>query len=161
MPWLTDRWTNGRRTKPGDNTSAELKLKTEDSVTWGVHRSDMGPLGLVVSKLYADENPLISIENVYCCCDLKTGGQTNLVDVLGRSSPEASTLMKKICQTQRWQFVPTSQVQNMKALYDPGDLENKVKVKIMTCNKMSCNLKIIVCICPIWDDRLPLWCLDV
>ena len=37
MPWLTDEWTDkqtkgqtdGRRTKSGDNTSAELKLKAE------------------------------------------------------------------------------------------------------------------------------------
>ena len=42
----------------------------------------MGPLGTVVSKLYAysGKDLLISLENVYCCCELD-GGQTDLVDV--------------------------------------------------------------------------------
>ena len=35
-------------------------------------------------------------------------------------------------------FVPPSKVPNIKIIvYDPGDLENKVKVKLMTYNKRS------------------------
>ena len=48
---------------------------------------------------------------------------------------DASTLMMKIFQTQRWQFVPTSKVPNVKNSDDPGDLRNKVKDKLLTCNK--------------------------
>ena len=42
----------------------------------------MGPLGLVVLKLfgYSGENPLISIEIVCCYCDLDRG-QTDLIDL--------------------------------------------------------------------------------
>ena len=42
----------------------------------------MPPLGTVVPKIYpySGENPLIFIENVYCCCDLDKG-QTDLVNV--------------------------------------------------------------------------------
>ena len=40
--------------------------------TWGVHRSDMEPLGAVVLKIFAylGENSLISIVNVHSCFDL-------------------------------------------------------------------------------------------
>ena len=31
--------------------------------------------------------------------------------------------------------MPISNVQNVKSFYDPGDLENKVKVKLITCYK--------------------------
>ena len=37
--------------------------------------------------------------------------------------------MIKIFQTERWQFVSPSKVSNVKNFYDPGDLENKLKVK--------------------------------
>ena len=65
--------------------------------TQGVHRSDMGLLGSVVSRLYAysDETPLISIESVYCYCDLDRE-QADLFDVCW-----IGLLMIKIFQTQR------------------------------------------------------------
>ena len=81
-----DIWYNGKiQLQP-------IKSRNENAViffwiylvvfTGGVCRSKMGPLGPVVSKLhdYSGENPLFSIENVYCCCDLDKG-QTFLVDV--------------------------------------------------------------------------------
>ena len=37
--------------------------------------------------------------------------------------------MIKILQTHKW----PSKVPNLKTLYDPGDLENTVKVKLITC----------------------------
>ena len=39
-----------------------------------------------------------------------------------------STLMMKIFQTQRWEFMPTSKVPNVKTFQNPGDLKTKVKV---------------------------------
>ena len=49
---------------------------------------------------------------------------------MSRSSQDASTLVIKIFQTQKWQFVPPSKVTNMKTFCDHGDLENKVNVKL-------------------------------
>ena len=40
-------------------------------------------------------------------------------------------------QTQIWHFVPLWKVSNAKTFFDRGDLENKAKVKLMTCNKSS------------------------
>ena len=45
----------------------------------------------------------------------------------------------KNLQNPNIKFVPTAKVQNMKTFYDPGELENKIKVKLMTCNKGSCH----------------------
>ena len=28
---------------------------------------------------------------------------------------------------------------NVKTFYDPGDLENKIKVRLLACNKRSCH----------------------
>ena len=106
--------------------------------TWGVLRSHMGPLSQVVWKIYAysGEKLLISIENVYFCCQ-----RSNLSGWcrLTRSSTDVSLLEIKTFQIQRWQFVPPSRVPNIKTFYDPVDLENKVKVKLMTCSKRSCH----------------------
>ena len=33
----------------------------------------------------------------------------------------------------------TFKVSNVKTFYDPGDLVNKIKVKLMTCNQISCH----------------------
>ena len=55
--------------------------------------------------------------------------------MLSRSSLDVFTLMIKIFQTQSWQFVPPSKVTNVKNFYDPGNLVNKIKVKLMTCKK--------------------------
>ena len=58
-----------------------LDRSSIDVFTWGVHKSDMGFLGPMVSKqcAFSGENPLISIESVYCCCDL----DINQTDVVG------------------------------------------------------------------------------
>ena len=57
----------------------------------------------------------------------------------GNYSIDISTFMIRIFQTPKWQFVPPLNVPNVKTCYDPGDLENKVKVKIMIYNKRSCH----------------------
>ena len=55
--------------------------------------------------------------------------------VLGWSSIDVPALMIKIFEIQRWQFMPTSKGPNVKTLYDPCDLENRVKIKLLTSNK--------------------------
>ena len=50
--------------------------------------------------VYSGENPLISIEKVYCFCDLDRG-QTDLVDVCWLNLHQMYLHMIKICQTQR------------------------------------------------------------
>ena len=45
--------------------------------------------------------------------------------MLERSSIDVSTIMMKNFQIQRWQFVPTSKILNVKTFYDPGDLETR------------------------------------
>ena len=50
---------------------------------------------------------------------------------------DVSTIMIKVFQTQKWQFVPLTKVPNMKTFSDHGEPENKVKVKVMTLNKRS------------------------
>ena len=57
--------------------------------------------------------------------------------LLGRSLLDVSTLMIKIFQTQRWQFVQTSNVANVKTFCDFSDLENKVKVNKRSCHYAS------------------------
>ena len=145
-----------------------IKSRNENAVTlfyvclvvfnWGVYRSDMGPLSPVVSKPYAysDENPLISTENVNCYCDLDRG-QTDLGEVCWVGLQQ---MYLKIFQTQRWQFVPPSKVSTVKTFCGPGDLKNKVKVKLMTRNKRSCH-----CASEVWISNLPYsngyWFMDI
>ena len=39
--------------------------------------------------------------------------------------------------------MPPSKVPNVKTFFDPGDLENKLKVTLLTCNKKTCHLCIL------------------
>ena len=51
--------------------------------------------------------------------------------MLGRPSIDVAVLIIKIFQTPKCQFVPLSKATNVKIFSDPGDLENKVKVKLL------------------------------
>ena len=68
--------------------------------------------------------------------------------------------------------MPPSKVPNVKTLYDCGDLENKVKVKLTTCQKRSCqkvlgvNIKSLLkmvtdkltSVCPVgYNRKIELW----
>ena len=56
-----------------------------------------------------------------------------------RPSIDLFAFMKEIFQTPIWQWVPTPNVKNVNNSYDPGELENKVKIKCLTWNKSSCH----------------------
>ena len=58
--------------------------------------------------------------------------------MFGSSSIDVSTLMLKIFQTQNMSVCGTFK-NCVKIFYDPGDLENKAKVKLMTCNERFCH----------------------
>ena len=59
--------------------------------------------------------------------------------MLGNSSIGVFTLMMKIFKSQSWQFGTLTKFSNLKTFYDHGDLKNKVKVNLMTCNKRFCH----------------------
>ena len=69
--------------------------------------------------------------------------------IRGNSSMNVSSIMIKIFQTQRWQFVPLPEVPNVKVFYDCGYLKNMVEVKFMTCKKglvimhLGCKYKVL------------------
>ena len=48
-------------------------------------------------------------------------------------------IQDKHLPNQSRQFAPASKVSNVKNFNDRDDLENKVKVKLMTCNIRSCH----------------------
>ena len=54
--------------------------------------------------------------------------------MLGRSSIDVSMLMSKNLPNPKM-TMPPSKIPNVKNFYDPGDLENNVKVKLRICNK--------------------------
>ena len=62
--------------------------------------------------------------------------------------------------------MPPSKIPNVKTFYDPGNLKNKVKVKLITCNKRSClnancsklDFPIYVTKCKPWLWILTFWC---
>ena len=58
--------------------------------------------------------------------------------MLGRSSIDGSTLMIENLPNPKIAVCATK-VPNVNTFYDHGDLENKVKVKLMSCNKRSCH----------------------
>ena len=57
--------------------------------------------------------------------------------MLDSSSVNVSALVIKISNPKNDSLCPFTKVSNMKTSYDCGDLENKVKIKLMTCNKRS------------------------
>ena len=140
--WKNDLWS--------------IKSRNEDTVavfwvclvvfTRGVHKSVARILGPVVSKLYAYsiENPLL----LWVWQRSYWSGSC----MFGSSLIDTSTLMIKIFHTQRWQCVPLWNVSNVKTFCDHGDLDNKVRVKLVTCNEkpgvwMRICFNISNCIC--------------
>ena len=114
--------------------------------TLGVHMSDIRLPGSVVSKIIWLFRWKSVDFNWKCLLLLWPWQRSNWLGwwMLTGSSSDVSTFKKKIFQTQRGQFVPHSKVPNVKSLFDPSDLENKVKVNLMTFNDRFCHYTSLV-----------------
>ena len=97
----------------------------------------MGPLGPMVSKLYAysDETPLISLKISTIAV---TFSEVKLIWLMyvGQVFNRYIYTHDENHPNPKMTLVPLSKVSNVKTFYDFGDLENKVKVKIVTCSQV-------------------------
>ena len=71
-------------------------------------------------------------------------GKTDLVDVCWVVIQQLYPQSHKNLTSPKMTVCTNFKVSNMKTDYDPGGLENKVKVKLVSCNHMSCHFEFLV-----------------